>query len=568
MASKNRVSSLLPGGLLGLPLVAIVGRPNVGKSTLFNRLARERLALVHDLPGVTRDRNYADTSAFGKNYTLIDTGGFDPEDSDPMHHGIARHVREAIVEADVIVFVTDAETPLTRADRAAAGILREAGKPVLYVSNKSDSPQPSEHAYDLYKLGAKHVFAVSALHGRGMGELESAIVDAFPKRKVPRVEHDESIPRIAIVGRPNAGKSSLTNTLLGEARMLVDDKPGTTHDAVGVIVRRGRRSYLFLDTAGMRKKGKVTKADDAVESLSNSAAVKAIVRSHVVVLLCDAAEGVAEQDAKILGLAEARGRALVIGLNKTDLLDADERKKAEEAARDKLSFAPYAPLVHLSATAGKGVSELMNCVDATYATFTKRIGTGELNRFFESVLETHPPPTQGGKAPRLYFITQAEVAPPTFVISASAPDAIHFSYQRYVVNQLRKAFGFEGVPVRVVYRERRRGRKPGTFEVPEEVLEARAEEAEVNAGPPREAPRRPERGTNPKREGRARLERGSEEKPAPKPVRKRTVSAEKTAAAKRPRSPAAVKAVTRRKAGPSAGKAPTKGARNGVGRNR
>jgi GTP-binding protein len=466
----QHVSRVLPAGQHGLPLVAIVGRPNVGKSTLFNRLARRRLAIVHDEPGVTRDRNYADTTAFGRDYTLVDTGGFDPDSDDPMKSGITRHVKSAIEEADVIVFVSDAMVPLTSADRVAVGLLRKTDKPVLYAANKADSPRQDADAFDIYRLGVDKVFPVSGLHGRGMAELEGAIVAAMPANKEVDVV-DEFLPRIAIVGKPNAGKSSLMNRILGEDRMIVDDRPGTTRDSIDVLVGRADKRYIFVDTAGLRRKGKVTKASDQIEFASVGSAVKAMERSSVVVLLCDAKEGVAEQDAKILGLAADRGRAMIIALNKSDLLSKTELEKAEEDAREKISFAPFAPIVHVSAKTGRGLPDLFSTIDKVSEMFHRRIGTGELNRFFESVLQTRPPPTMGGRAPRLYYITQAETAPPVFVILASSPDSVHFSYQRFVANQLRKHFDFDGVPIRIVYRERRRGGK------------GRKEAAEIEAGP-------------------------------------------------------------------------------------
>jgi GTPase len=450
------VSRVLPAGQHGLPLVAIVGRPNVGKSTLFNRLARRRLAIVHDEPGVTRDRNYADTSAFGRDYTLVDTGGFDPDSKDPMKSGITRHVKSAIEEADVIVFVSDAMVPLTSADRVAVGLLRKTDKPVLFAANKSDSARNDADAFEVYRLGVEKVYPVSGLHGRGIGELEAAIVAAMPENKEADAV-DEFLPRISIVGKPNAGKSSLMNKILGEDRMIVDDRPGTTRDAIDALVERADKRYIFVDTAGLRRKGKVTKGSDQIEFASVHSAVKAVERSSIVVLLVDAKEGVAEQDAKILGLASDRGRAMIIALNKVDLLSKAEIEKAEEDARDKISFAPFAPLVHISAKTGRGLGELFETIDKVSESFHRRIGTGELNRFFEQVLQTRPPPTMGGRAPRLYYITQAETAPPMFVVLASSPDSVHFSYQRFVANQLRAHFPFDGVPIRIVYRERRRG---------------------------------------------------------------------------------------------------------------
>jgi GTPase len=441
------------GARLKLPLVAVVGRPNVGKSTLFNRLARSRAAIVHDEPGVTRDRHYADTTAFGRPYTLVDTGGFDPESHDRMKSGIAAHVRAAISEADVILFVTDAS--LTSADRAAVTLLRGANKPVLFVSNKADNKEKDADAMELYRLGVDHVLPVSALHGRGIGELESALIKAFPPAEAaPETTSDDA--RVAIVGKPNAGKSSLLNRLLGEERMLVDPEPGTTRDAIDTRITKGGKSYVFIDTAGIRKKGRVTKTDDAIETMSVLQAIRAIERANVAVLVCDAKEGVAEQDAKIVGLAEDRGRALVIALNKSDLLSKEELKGAEERARDKISFVPFVPVVLLSAKTGRGVGTLLKTVDSVLSAYKQRVPTGELNRFFEEVLETRPPPTMGGRAPRLFYVTQAETSPPLFVVISSAPQAVHFSYQRFVINQLRKRFGFEGVPLRVVYRGRRR----------------------------------------------------------------------------------------------------------------
>jgi GTP-binding protein len=439
-----------------MPIVAIVGRPNVGKSTLFNRLARARLAIVHDEPGVTRDRKYADTSAYGRAYTVVDTGGFDPEDADPMKAGIAVHVRAAVAEADAIVFVTDANTGPNDADRAAIKLLRRSGKPVFYAANKADSPKSDLEAFELYRLGVDKVYPVSALHGRGLGDLEADVIAALPAEEAGPPEDETAPPRIALIGRPNAGKSSLLNRILGEDRVLVDSRPGTTRDAIDALVERDGQRYVFIDTAGLRKKAKVTKEGSEVESMSVLSSIRGIERAHVVVMLCDAEEGVAEQDAKILGLAEERGRAMIVALNKSDLLDKTAFAKAEEMAREKLSFAPFVPVVRISAKTGRGLGELFSTIDKVRDAFYRRIGTGELNRFFEGVLELKPPPTMGGRAPRLYYVTQAEVAPPTFIVMTNAPDSIHFSYRRFVMNQLRKHFGFEGVPVRVHYKARRR----------------------------------------------------------------------------------------------------------------
>jgi len=448
--------AILPGGLRGSPVVAIVGRPNVGKSTLFNRLARARLAIVHDEPGVTRDRKYADTSAFGKEYTIVDTGGFDPDDRDPMKAGIATQVRAAVEEADVIVLVTDATTGLNDADRSAVKLLRQSGKAVLYAANKADSPHGDADAFEMYRLGVPKVHAISALHGRGIGGLESDLIATLPdaRREVPA--DASSPPTLALIGRPNAGKSSLLNRILGEDRTLVDARPGTTRDAIDVLVEREGKRYVVVDTAGIRRKGKVASEASAVESLSVLSAIRSVERAQIVLLVCDANEGAAEQDAKILGLAEERGRGMVVVLNKIDLVLKGNVAKVEKNAREKLAFAPYVPLAHTSAKTGRGIGNLFESIDQVHAAYYQRVTTGELNRFFEQVIETRPPPTMGGRAPRLYYVTQAGVAPPTFVAMTNAPDAIHFSYQRFVVNQLRKQFGFVGVPVRVIYKARRR----------------------------------------------------------------------------------------------------------------
>ncbi len=446
------------------PLVAIVGRPNVGKSTLFNRLAGSKIAIVHDEPGVTRDRSYADAFARGREYLLVDTGGFDPESDDPMQQGIARHVNAAIAEADVVICVLDGTCDVHPADREAVRLLRNSKKPVIFAANKADSPSVDALAFDAYRLGIPEIFPVSALHGRGMAQLEEAVVAAMP-------DEDDSVPdpfaglgdvpRIALIGRPNAGKSSLLNRLVGAERSLVDSRPGTTRDTVDALVRYSVKRdgghveipLIVLDTAGIRKKAKV---DDAVESASVMRAIRAIERAEIVVLMCDAKEGVAEQDAKILGLAVDRGRGVVVALNKSDLLDPAEAKKAEQIARDTLSFTPWAPVVRLSAKTGRGVSQLVDTISKVREAWAGRVSTGELNRFFEEVLETHPPPTMGGRATRLYYVTQAESRPPTFVVVTNAPEHVHFSYQRYIQNTIRKRFGFDGTPIRIRYRAKRK----------------------------------------------------------------------------------------------------------------
>ncbi len=445
------------------PVVAVIGRPNVGKSTLFNRLVGKRLAIVHDQPGVTRDRHYADATSLGRDYLLVDTGGFDPSGDDIMKEGIVSQVRIALDQADVILCVLDATVPATSIDSEEVALLRRAEKPVLYVANKCDSKKQETEATDLFRLGIDRLIFVSALHGRGTDDLEHALVALLPPREPVEEEPQETEPmiRVAVVGRPNAGKSSLINRLLGEERLLVDGRPGTTRDAIDLTIERNGKKYVFVDTAGLRRKAKVVKGKDVVESISVFQAVRAMERADVVVLMCDAEEGVAEQDAKILGLALDRGRAVVVGLNKIDRLDVATVKERHQAAHDVLSFVPWAPFTRLSAKTGRGVDRLLTQIDRVHESFNARVPTGELNRFFDEVLMSHPPPTSGGKAPRFYYITQHGTRPPSFMIVTSHPDNLHFSYQRYVVNAIRKQFGFEGTPIRVSYRRKDRRPKKG-----------------------------------------------------------------------------------------------------------
>ncbi len=432
------------------PVVAIVGRPNVGKSTLFNRLAGKRLAIVHDQPGVTRDRNYADVHLAGRELVLVDTGGFDPTDEDPMRQGIARQVKAALAEADLVVCVLDGVMSPTLADREAIKLLRRSKKPVLYVANKADDKDKALAANELYEMGIPELLPVSALHGRGTGELIAAISAALPSPAAASDEAaDDSAIRVAVIGRPNAGKSSLVNRLAKSERSLVDDRPGTTRDPTDTRVELDGQAFVVVDTAGIRRRARVEKG---IEAASVIRALRSMERAQVVVLLCEALEGVAEQDARLMGLIAERGRAVVIGLNKTDLLDKAGRKKAEEQVRDALRFAPWAPLVQLSAKNGWGVSDLMRAVRRAADEFTRRVPTGELNRFFEQVLEHRAPPTHKGRAPRIYYITQAETAPPVFVAVTNATDHIKESYKRYVVNQIRKSFGFECVPIELRFR--------------------------------------------------------------------------------------------------------------------
>ena len=438
-------------------IVAVVGRPNVGKSTLFNRLVGKKLAIVDDQPGVTRDRHYAPAHIHGHNVTLIDTGGFDPTSDDPMQQGIARHVNAAIAEADVIVCVLDGSMSVTAPDREAIQLLRRSKKPVIYVANKVDTARHAAAANELYELGVPEIIAVSALHGRGTAELAQAVAKHLPKSsrgaEQAEGEEDEIIPRLALIGRPNAGKSSMFNRLTGSERALVDERPGTTRDPVDARIEADGRTFLIVDTAGIRKKARVERGIELVSVLQ---AIRSIERAQVVILMCDAVLGVQEQDSRLLGMCLERRRAVIVGLNKADLQDKKEQAKSEEVARDELRFAGWVPIVHLSAKTGRGVKELLDLAARASKEFKRRIPTGELNRFFEGVLQKHPPPTSKGRAPRIFYITQAEAHPPRFVAMCNAPEYITEAYKRFVANQIRQAFDFRAVPITVEYRARKR----------------------------------------------------------------------------------------------------------------
>jgi GTPase len=436
-----------------IPIVAIVGRPNVGKSTLFNRLAGKQTAIVHDEPGVTRDRHYADVHIFSRTFTLIDTGGFDPGDTDAIGRGIARHVRAAVNEADVVMCVLDGQGAPTEADAAAVRMLRQSEKPVIYLANRLDNVRMAREATELYALGIQPI-AMSALHGRGMAELGEALLAALPglKGAEPEPANAEVVPRLALLGRPNAGKSSLLNRLSGEERSLVDDRPGTTRDPVDAGVIYKGKPYMVVDTAGIRRRARV---EEGIESASVMQSLRAISRADVVALLCDAAEGLAEQDARLLGLISDRARPIVVGLNKMDLLDPQQRKQAIEDAKTQLHFAPWAPIVPFSNKTGEGINQLMTAVRRSFEEFSHRVPTSELNKFLQTLMDQKPPPS-GKRTPRLFFITQAQASPPVFVVMCSNSEDIKDAYRRFLANQIRKTFGFESVPVVIRYKDRRR----------------------------------------------------------------------------------------------------------------
>ncbi|HTM19190.1 MAG TPA: ribosome biogenesis GTPase Der [Kofleriaceae bacterium] len=436
--------------------VAIVGRPNVGKSTLYNRLVGGRPALVHGTPGVTRDRRYGEVDYFGARFRVIDTGGLDPDAArEAIGAGIHRQAQVAIEEADAVLFLVDAVAGLTPVDRELAGKLRRTGRPVLLVANKVDSGKREALAGEAFELGMGDVHPVSAAHGRGVDEMLEALVallglkigsEAEPEE--PAAAEEEAGPvRVALVGKPNAGKSSLLNRLVGAERALVHHAPGTTTDPVDAPFEWGGKSYVLVDTAGMRRKARI---EAEPEKLSVSLAIGAMERADVVVLMADVDEGVSEQDARIAQMVEESGRALVIALNKADLLGgAGAGAKAVEKAREEIHFAPWAEMVLISALKGDGVGALLEAVDRAGAAHRKRVATAELNRFFAEILETHPPQLYRGMEVRILYLTQGGTRPPTFLLFANRPEGVSPAYRKYVINQLRGRYGFAGTPLRL-----------------------------------------------------------------------------------------------------------------------
>jgi len=457
---RRRGRDLTPARVGDLPVIAILGRPNVGKSTLFNRLVGRKTAIVEDRPGVTRDRIYADGDINGVPCTFVDMGGFEFDPEGPVEEGVNLQCRIALDQADVVLFVIDGRATPTSGDHATADLLRRADTPSVLVINKIDGQRLEAEAGDAYSLGLEPATMVSALHGRGISDLEDLVEKRMPAPPGPddvaEDSGDDGAVRVAIIGRPNTGKSSLVNRLLGEERLLTLDQPGTTRDPVDSAFESGGKCYVLVDTAGIRRKSKVPLKGP--ERLAVAAAVRAIDRCQVAVMMIDADAGAAEQDAKVLGLAVDRGRAAVLALNKWDLLEGDaERKKAAlEQTQRLITFAPWAQTVRISALTGRGLPRLLAAVDAARVEFGKRVPTSELNKLFEDIVEHHPPPLRKGRPVKLFYATQAGVDPPTFVVHCSYPEALHFSYKRYVVNRIRETFGFDGTPVRVAFRKRKR----------------------------------------------------------------------------------------------------------------
>ena len=435
------------------PVVAVVGRPNVGKSTLFNALAGSRISIVDDTPGVTRDRIYADVSWLNYAFTLIDTGGIEPESKDIILAQMREQAETAIMTADVILFLTDVRQGLVDADFKVADMLRRSGRPVLLIVNKVDSFEKfMPDVYEFYNLGLGDPIPISAAGKLGIGDMLDEVVKHFPE--AAGEEEEDERPKIAVIGKPNAGKSSIVNRLLGEDRVIVSPIAGTTRDAIDTTVTRNGQEYVFIDTAGLRRKSKVK---EELERYSIIRTVTAVERCDVAVLVIDAEEGVTEQDAKIAGIAHERGKGMIIAVNKWDLIEKDNHtmKEFTEKIWEKLSYMPYAELIFLSAKTGQRLPKLFDMIDAVIANCALRVQTGVLNEILTEAMAMKQPPSDKGKRLRIYYITQVSVKPPTFVMFINDKNLTHFSYTRYIENQIRTTFGFRGTPIKFIYRERK-----------------------------------------------------------------------------------------------------------------
>lgn len=435
------------------PIVAIVGRPNVGKSTLFNVIAGDSIAIVKDTPGVTRDRIYADCSWLNYNFTLIDTGGIEPDSSDVILSQMRDQAQIAIDTADVIIFLVDVRQGLTDADGKVADMLRRSQKPVVLCVNKVDSFKKMEaDVYEFYNLGIGDPIPVSASNHQGVGDLLEAVSDHF--KKDGSESDDDDRPRIAIVGRPNVGKSSIVNRLVGEKRVIVSDIAGTTRDAIDTPLKRNGREYILIDTAGLRRKSKI---HEDLERYSIIRTVTAVERADVVVMVIDAAEGVAEQDAKIAGIAHERSKGVIIAVNKWDAVEKDDKTiyKMTEKIKQTLAYMPYAEFVFISAKTGQRLDKLFELIDMIIENQSMRIATGVLNEILAEAVAMQQPPSDKGRRLKIFYMTQISVKPPTFVVFVNDKKLMHYSYTRYIENQIRNAFGFRGTPLRFIIRERK-----------------------------------------------------------------------------------------------------------------
>lgn len=433
------------------PIVAIVGRPNVGKSTLFNIFADSRISIVEDTPGVTRDRLYADAEWLDRKFTMVDTGGIEMQNTDSIAVSIRQQAEVAVREADVILFVCDARTGITNDDMEVAKMLWQSGKPVVLAVNKADTPRQEAEAYEFYNLGIGEPYLISASNRLNLGDLLDAVVEKFPEEG-DEDDDSEDVIKVAIIGRPNVGKSSIFNDIIGQTRSIVSDVAGTTRDAIDVPVEKDGQTYLFIDTAGMRRKGKI---DEPIEKYSIIRTLRAVDRSDVVLLVLNAVEGITEQDKKIAGYAHEAGKGIVIVVNKWDLYPNKTVMSTEEFTkqiRHELIFMPYANVVYVSALTQQRISRLPEMIKDAAEANAMRISTSVLNQVVTDAVAMNQPPMEKGKRLKILYTTQVKVKPPTFVIFCNEPEIMHFSYQRYLENQLREAFGFKGTPINIIVR--------------------------------------------------------------------------------------------------------------------
>lgn len=433
------------------PLVAVVGRPNVGKSTFFNKIAGKRISIVEDTPGVTRDRIYADVEWLTHKFTMIDTGGIEPDSGDIIMSSMRDQAQIAIDTADVILFMVDGRVEYTQADEEIAGMLRRARKPILLVVNKIDNPKLPDHYYDFYNLGLGDPIAISSANALNLGDLLDTVVDHFPK-DLGEEEEDDTI-KVAVIGKPNAGKSSLVNALLGEERVIVSDIAGTTRDAIDTPFVKDGQKFVIIDTAGIRRKARI---NERIEHYSVLRAMTAIERADVCLLMLDAQEGVTEQDARIAGLAHEAGKAVIIVVNKWDLIEKDNYTYStyEKKVKQELKYMDYAPVMFISAKTKQRIHKMMETVVMVANEHAKRVPTGLLNDILNEAVIMNQPPSDKGVRLKLYYMTQASVKPPTFVLFVNYKELAHFSYVRYIENQIRKNFEFKGTPIRFIIRER------------------------------------------------------------------------------------------------------------------
>lgn len=438
---------------MSLPVVAIVGRPNVGKSTIFNRLAGERIAIVEDLPGITRDRIYCRSEWNGKEFHLIDTGGLEFGEEDEILLHIRTQAEIAIDEADVIILMTDGRSGLTSSDQEVANMLYRSRKPVVVAVNKIDNPKHLDAVYEFYQLGFEHVFGISSLHGLGTGDLLDQVVELFPEKNED--EYEEDTIRVSLIGRPNVGKSSLVNAILGEERVIVSPVAGTTRDAIDTPFEVNGQSFVLIDTAGLRKRGKVY---EAIEKYSVLRALRAIERSDVCLIVLDGERGIAEQDKRIAGYAHEAGRAAIFVVNKWDAVEKDDKtlERFRRKVREEFQYMAYAPSLFVSAKTKKRVDKILPRVVEVAEAHAMRISTSVLNQVIHDAMVMTPPPSDKGRRFRVNYCTQVSVKPPTFVLFCNDPELAHFSYLRYLENQLRQAFPFEGTPMRLILRKKKK----------------------------------------------------------------------------------------------------------------